>query len=86
VALFTVVQWLGVRGGAAVQNVTSILKAAALLVFIGVCFWIGSRVPWAPTVVSTEHDGSMFVAFILSLQSVIYTYDGWSAVIYFSAK
>ena len=86
VAIFTVVQWLGVRGGAALQNVTSLIKAGALIAFIGVCFWLGSRLPWAPTAVSTEHDGSMFVAFILALQSVIYTYDGWSAVIYFSGE
>jgi APA family basic amino acid/polyamine antiporter len=86
VALFTVVQWLGVRAGGALQNVTSIIKAGALVVFIGVCFWLGSRVPWAPTVVTTEHEGSMFVAFIIALQSVIYTYDGWSAVIYFSGE
>jgi APA family basic amino acid/polyamine antiporter len=86
VAVFTVVQWLGVRGGAAVQNVTSIVKAGALVAFIVVCFWLGSRVPWAGTVVSTEREGSTFVAFILALQSVIYTYDGWSAVIYFSGE
>jgi basic amino acid/polyamine antiporter, APA family len=86
VAVFTIVQWLGVRGGAAVQNVTSIIKAGALVLFIAVCFWLGSRLPWSPTVVSTEHEGSIFVAFILALQSVIYTYDGWSAVIYFSGE
>jgi len=86
VAVFTFVQWLGIRGGAAVQNGTSIIKAGALLVFIGVCFWLGSRLPWTPTVVSTEREGSLFVAFILALQSVIYTYDGWSAVIYFSGE
>src|SRR5688500_1265102 len=34
VALFTVVQWIGVRGGAAVQNVTSLVKALALVAFI----------------------------------------------------
>jgi APA family basic amino acid/polyamine antiporter len=28
----------------------------------------------------------MFAAFIVALQSVIYTYDGWSAVIYFSEE
>ena len=39
-----------------------------------------------PTAVTTEHEGSMFVAFILALQAVIYTYDGWSAVIYFSEE
>ena len=35
---------------------------------------------------TTDHEGSLLVAFILALQSVIYTYDGWSAVIYFSEE
>jgi APA family basic amino acid/polyamine antiporter len=86
VALFTVIQWLGVRGGAAVQNVTSLIKALALLVFIVACFALGSRSPAAPTVAIAENEGSLVVAFILALQSVIYTYDGWSAVIYFSEE
>ena len=86
VALFTLIQWLGVRGGAAVQNVTSILKALALTLFIVACFALGTRSPTAPTVVTMDHEGSLVVAFILALQSVIYTYDGWSAVIYFSEE
>lgn len=86
VALFTIVQWVGVRVGGAVQNVTSVLKGLALLLFIAVCFWLGSRPPYAQTVATTEPEGSLFVAFILALQSVIYTYDGWSAVIYFSEE
>jgi len=86
VATLTVVQWLGVRAGSMVQNVTSILKALALLLFVAVCFWLGTRVPWAPTAATTEHEGSLIVAFVLALQSVVYTYDGWSAVIYFSEE
>jgi basic amino acid/polyamine antiporter, APA family len=86
VALFTVVQWLGVKGGAAMQNITSIVKAVALLLFVAVCFVFGSRSPTAPTVAIAEHEGSLLIAFILALQSVIYTYDGWSAVIYFSEE
>jgi basic amino acid/polyamine antiporter, APA family len=86
VAVLTMIQWLGVRAGGAVQGVTSLIKAFALLFFIGLCFWLGSRVPWAPTHVSAEIEGSLFVAFILALQAVIYTYDGWSAVIYFSEE
>lgn len=86
VALFTLIQWLGVKGGAAVQNVTSIVKALALLLFIVACFALGSRSPAAPTAAIAEHEGSLLVAFILALQSVIYTYDGWSAVIYFSEE
>lgn len=86
VAIFTLVQWLGVRAGGAVQNATSIIKALALVLFIVVCFWLGARAPFAPTHVTTESERSLFVAFILALQSVIYTYDGWSAVIYFSEE
>jgi APA family basic amino acid/polyamine antiporter len=86
VAVFTVIQWLGVRSGGAVQNVTSILKALALLLFIGACFWFGTRSPSAPTAMTLQADGSMLLAFIVALQSVIYTYDGWSAVIYFSEE
>jgi APA family basic amino acid/polyamine antiporter len=86
VALLTVVQWLGVRAGGTVQNFTSTLKALALLLFVVVCFWLGSRTPWAPTAAMADHEGSLVVAFILALQSVIYTYDGWSAVIYFSEE
>jgi APA family basic amino acid/polyamine antiporter len=86
IAVLTVTQWIGVRSGSAVQNVTSILKALALLLFIIVCFWLGSRVPWTPTAAIADREGSLFVAFILPLQSVIYTYDGWSAVIYFSEE
>ena len=86
VALFTLVQWLGIRGGAAVQNMTSMIKAGALLLFIAACFVFGSRSPADPTVALIEHEGSLVVAFILALQSVIYTYDGWSAVIYFSEE
>lgn len=86
VAIFTIVQWIGIRAGGAVQNVTSLAKGLALVAFIGVCFWLGTREPWAATAVTTDREGSLFVPFILALQSVIYTYDGWSAVIYFSEE
>ncbi|HEX8617493.1 MAG TPA: APC family permease [Thermoanaerobaculia bacterium] len=86
VALFTIIQWIGVRGGAAVQNFTSIVKALALLLFIVTCFWLGTRPPHGGTAATVDHEMSFFVAFILALQSVIYTFDGWSAVIYFSEE
>jgi APA family basic amino acid/polyamine antiporter len=86
VAVFTVIQWLGVRSGGAVQNVTSLVKALALIAFIVACFWFGTRSPAAPTALTVAAEGSMLLAFIVALQSVIYTYDGWSAVIYFSEE
>jgi basic amino acid/polyamine antiporter, APA family len=86
VAGFTLVQWLGVRAGSAVQGLTSTVKGLALLLFVVICFWLGPRLPWAGTAATTETELPLFVAFILALQSVIYTYDGWSAVIYFSEE
>jgi APA family basic amino acid/polyamine antiporter len=86
VAVFTVIQWIGVRAGGHVQNVTSLIKGIALALFIILCFWLGSRSPMAPTAVTADHEGSLLLAFIVSLQAVIYTYDGWSAVIYFSEE
>jgi APA family basic amino acid/polyamine antiporter len=86
VALFTIIQWIGIRGGAAVQNLTSLIKGFALLLFIVACFWLGARPPYSGTAATVDHELSMFVAFILALQGVIYTYDGWSAVIYFSEE
>ena len=85
-AIFTLVQWMGIRSGGAVQNVTSIVKAVALLAFIVACFWFGTRSPVAPTAVQLQPDGSVLLVFVIALQSVIYTYDGWSAVIYFTEE
>ncbi len=86
VALFTIIQWFGVRSGGAVQNVTSLIKGIALLAFIAACFWFGTRAPHAPTALVLHGEGSMLLMFIIALQSVIYTYDGWTAVIYFSEE
>ena len=85
VAAFTLVQWFGVRSGAAAQDLTSLMKVAALLVLIVACFSLGSRNPMH-SAFETEREGSLLVAFVLSLQAVIYTYDGWSAVVYFSEE
>ena len=86
VALFTLVQWLGVRGGAVVQNVTSLMKGVTLLLFVVACVWLGTRPPTAGTVATVDSEASLLIAFVLALQSVIYTFDGWSAVIYFSEE
>jgi APA family basic amino acid/polyamine antiporter len=85
VTIFTLVQWIGIRAGGGMQDVTSLLKAIGFVLFIAICFWLGARNPAATSMI-TEREGSLFVAFILALQAVIYTYDGWTAVIYFSEE
>lgn len=85
IAILTVIQWFGVRWGGWTQDATSLLKALAFLFLIAACFYLGTRHPTAASI-EAEHEGSMAIAFILALQAVIYTYDGWSAVIYFSEE
>ncbi len=86
VALFTIIQWLGIRSGSALQNVTSIVKALALLLFVAACLWFGTRTPWGPTAMTLTTEGGMLLSFVIALQAVIYTFDGWSASIYFSEE
>lgn len=85
VAVLTLIQWFGVRWGGFAQDVTSLLKALAFLFLIVACFYFGSRHPLARTM-EVSREGSVLLAFILALQAVIYTYDGWNAVIYFSEE
>jgi basic amino acid/polyamine antiporter, APA family len=85
IGLLTLVQWLGVKWGGWAQNLTSLLKGLAFLFLIGACFILGNRNPAASSM-EMEREGSLLLAFVLALQAVIYTYDGWSAVIYFSEE
>ena len=85
IALLTVVQWFGVRGGAMAQQVTSAIKGVALLLFVAACFWFGTRNPAAASM-TLDSEGSLLLAYVIALQAVIYTYDGWTAVIYFSEE
>ena len=85
VAILTLVQWGGIRWGSWMQDFTSFAKAVALLLLVAACFWLGARSPGGVSI-EAEHEGSLLLAFVLALQSVIYTYDGWTAVIYFSEE
>ncbi|HET6670453.1 MAG TPA: APC family permease [Pyrinomonadaceae bacterium] len=82
---FAVLQWRGVVWGSSVQNVTSLLKALAFLALIVAAFVWGGNSNTAATPVRAA-DISLLAAFLLSLQAVIYTYDGWTGVIYFSEE
>ena len=86
IASLTLVQWAGVRWAGWAQDATSFLKALAFLFLIAACFWLGARNPAARPAIVPLHEGSLLLAFIVALQAVIYTYDGWTAIIYFSEE
>lgn len=87
---FALLQWRGIRIGDAVQQITSLLKALALVGLAAVALVLSSGVTQAPTVVSTPPamPGGFVLAaaVIVALQSAIFTYDGWTGPIYFSEE
>ena len=89
VVVFAVIQWRGIRWGSNVQNVTSLVKALAFVALVAACFLLGSSAAGTPESAIAKqvpHGLKLFVAVILALQGVIYTYDGWTGVIYFSEE
>lgn len=84
VVFFALAQWKGIREGSLVQNATSVLKALALAVLVSAAFFV-PVVSARPSALPPS-GMSLAAAFVLSLQSVIYTYDGWTGVIYFSEE
>ena len=84
---FAILQWRGIVLGSQVQNLTSLLKTLAFVALIAAAFLLGGKGPTTPGTVATIATGpALLVAVILSLQSVIYTYDGWTGVVYFSEE
>lgn len=77
--------WVGGRS----QELTSLFKTLALIVFVGACFVFGGHaaVPPLPNAsAASAGTTSLFAGFVLSAQAVIYTYDGWSGPLYFSEE
>jgi APA family basic amino acid/polyamine antiporter len=84
---FFLLQWRGIRWGSGTQLVTSTLKAAAFVILVAACFALGGHARAASSAsayaLPAMPSGWLFViAVILSLQSVVYTIDGWDGVVY----
>jgi APA family basic amino acid/polyamine antiporter len=86
VLFFAVAQWRGIRWGSAIQNVTSLLKAVAFVALAVAGVAVGGSDASTAVVQSPPAGMALVAAFVLALQAVIYTYDGWSATIYFSEE
>ena len=85
--VFAVLQWRGIAWGSAVQNTTSLLKALAFLLLIAAAFAFGGQGSFTTAMAQPAPAGiALLAAVVLSLQAVIYTYDGWNGVVYFSEE
>jgi len=83
--IFAFLQWRGIVWGSNIQNLTSLLKALAFLALIVAAFSLGGNGAFSTTA-PTPSTSITLAAIVVSLQSAIYTYDGWSGVIYFSEE
>jgi basic amino acid/polyamine antiporter, APA family len=82
--IFAFLQWRGIVWGSNIQNLTSLLKALAFLALIVAAFLLGGS--GALSTPQTNSAPITLAAIVISLQAAIYTYDGWSGVIYFSEE
>jgi APA family basic amino acid/polyamine antiporter len=86
VMLFTALLVRGTKLGDVAQQITSTVKALALLALVAACFLFGGHAQQAASASAPASAASGFAAFMLAAQAVIYTYDGWSGPIYFAEE
>jgi APA family basic amino acid/polyamine antiporter len=75
----------GAKLAGSTQLVTSAAKAIGFLLLIAACFALGGDSSPEPAT-AVVRSGTLLAGTVLALQSVIYTYDGWTGPIYFSEE
>ena len=83
VVVLTVLNWLGLRAGSRAQELTSLVKALALIAFVAACFLLAPKADTQLSGFFPAAKGGFLLAAVIALQSVIITYDGWYSAIYF---
>ncbi len=87
---FALLQWGGVRIGNVAQQVTSLIKAVALVGLAIVALVLGGGAGEASVVTARPEavagGTALFAAVVVALQSAIFTYDGWTGPIYFGEE
>lgn len=78
IAVIAVVNVRGTRQSADLQNVTTAIKVAAIVVMSAVLFWFGKNPIFSSPVTSAAgHGGSLLSGFGVAMISVLWAYEGW---------
>jgi len=91
IAGFGILQWRGVRWGGTTQLLTAAIKTIGFLILVLACFLKGgathqAAVQSTASVTPLASGWPLAVAFMLGLQGVFYSIDGWDGVIYFGEE
>ncbi len=78
------VQWLGVRSGGRVQEVTTLLKTVALLGLVVAAFVMphAALAPTTTAAIVVPHGVALLLAVGLAMQGVVFSYDSYYAIVY----
>jgi len=86
VLFFGLLLWRGIRVGDLMQQVLSAVKALAFGGLIGACLLVPAPSGVGTALAALPSGVSAMTAAVLALQAVIYTYDGWTAPLYFAEE
>ncbi len=82
--VIALLQWRGVRWGSRIQEITAVLKAVGFVALVVLCFVVGEKSPGiSQHTAAVPHGMPLLLGLLLSMQAVIYTYDGWDSIVYF---
>jgi APA family basic amino acid/polyamine antiporter len=85
--LFSALNWLGVRWGALVNNLSAALKVAALLAFAVGAPLVGAvNLGSVEPLVAGATSAAPLVAFGLALSPVLFSYLGWNAPVFVASE
>lgn len=86
IGAFALLQWRGIRVGDVAQQITSLVKALALLALAALAFGLSEGHPSKVAAPLVPGGMALAGALVVALQSAIYTYDGWTGPIYFGEE
>ena len=86
IVAFSLIQWRGVKTGSLTQNLTAIAKTVAFAILVGACFLLGRGFTGNSGATHVPTGFPLLVAFVLAMQAVIFTYDGYNGIVYFSGE
>jgi basic amino acid/polyamine antiporter, APA family len=86
IVVFALIQWRGIKTGSMTQNLTAIAKTAAFVILVIACFVMGHGFEGTSPAARVPSGFPFLVAFVLAMQAVIFTYDGYNGIVYFSGE
>jgi APA family basic amino acid/polyamine antiporter len=75
ILVLTVINWVGLREGAVVQNLLTVLKVGSIVAIVAWGLAVGA--PHALSLSVSQPSGSLLAAFGIGMIAALWTYDGW---------